>query len=122
MRAPEILRRGVHFNLRSKGRSAVNERLVRTSLLRFGAMMALWRQSVQCSLRIICHINGRSSPTRRPLATARKWLSVVDAGNYAEAFAMLPARHPIRVVTPSEKHWVGYQRAAEETAGNSVVP
>ena len=31
-------------------------------------------------------------PDPQAVATASKWLSVVDAGNYAESFAMFPAR------------------------------
>ena len=59
------------------------------------------------------------APDRQAVATAAKWLSVVDAGNYAEAFAMFPAR------TRSggdavEKYWVGYLRAKRAPLGRAL--
>jgi hypothetical protein len=48
-------------------------------------------------------------PDPQALATAGKWLSVVDAGNYAQAYAMLAAR--VRSGGDAiEKQWIGSQR------------
>jgi hypothetical protein len=55
-------------------------------------------------------------PDPQAVATAAKWLSVVDAGNYAQTFAMFPAR--IRSGGDAvEKYWVGYLRAKRAPLG-----
>lgn len=58
-------------------------------------------------------------PDPQAVAVATKWLSVVDAGNYAEAFAMFPAR--IRSGGDAvEKYWVGYLRAKRAPLGGAL--
>ena len=87
---------------------------MRTFLLNFAAMITLW---------VVGSTFGASSysvvaPDRQAVATAAKWLSVVDAGNYAEAFAMFPAR--IRSGGDAvEKYWVGYLRAKRAPLGRA---
>jgi hypothetical protein len=59
------------------------------------------------------------APDRQAVATAAKWLSVVDAGNYTEAFEMFPAR--IRSGGDAvEKYWVGYLRAKRAPLGRAL--
>ncbi len=56
-------------------------------------------------------------PDPQAVATASKWLSVVDAGNYAESFAMFPAR--IRSGGDAfEKHWVSFLRMKRAPLGH----
>jgi len=87
---------------------------MRTFLLNFAAMITLW---------VVGSTFGASSysvvaPDRQAVTTAAKWLSVVDAGNYAEAFAMFPAR--IRSGGGAvEKYWVGYLRAKRAPLGRA---
>src|SRR5262249_54852712 len=55
-------------------------------------------------------------PDSQAVAVVTKWLSVVDAGHYAEAYAMFPAR--IRSSGDTvEKQWIGYQRAKRTPLG-----
>jgi uncharacterized protein DUF4019 len=56
------------------------------------------------------------TPDPQAVAVATKWLSVVDAGNYADAFTMFPAR--IRAGGESvEKYWIGYLRTKRAPLG-----
>ena len=56
------------------------------------------------------------TPDPQAVAVAKKWLSLADAGNYAESFAMFPAR--IRSGGESvEKYWVGYLKARRAPLG-----
>jgi Protein of unknown function (DUF4019) len=88
---------------------------MRTALLHFVAAIAL---SLDASAF------GASSyqvvrPDPQAVATANKWLSVVDASSYGEAFAMLPAR--IRAGGDAvEKYWVGYLRAKRAPLGRAL--
>lgn len=53
------------------------------------------------------------------MAVANKWLSVFDSGNYAEAYAMFPAR--VRSAGDAvEKQWVGSQRAKRTPLGRAL--
>ena len=61
---------------------------MKTSLLNFAAMITL---SVVGSA-FCASSYSVVTPDRQAVAAATKWLSVVDAGNYAEAFEMFPAR------------------------------
>jgi hypothetical protein len=85
---------------------------MRTRLLHFGAIIAL---------TVVGRGFGATSypviqPDQQALATASKWLSVVDAGNYKQAFAMYPARLKAAGDT-AEKQWVGYLRAKRTPLG-----
>jgi Protein of unknown function (DUF4019) len=88
---------------------------MKTFLLNFAAMIALW---------VVGSAFGASSysvitPDCQAVATATKWLSVVDAGNYAEAFAKFPAR--IRLGGDAVgKYWVGYLRAKRAPLGRAL--
>jgi hypothetical protein len=82
----------------------------------FGAMM---------SLLLTGRALGASSPytvvkpDSQAVAAATKWLSVFDAGNYAEAYAMMPAR--IRSGGDAmEKQWTGYFRARRTPLGRTL--
>jgi len=58
-------------------------------------------------------------PDPQALSAASKWLSVVDAGNYAQAYEMLPAR--IRAGGDAlEKQWVGSYRARRTPLGRML--
>jgi hypothetical protein len=89
---------------------------MRISLLCFGAMMALFLVgSALCASSPYTVVK----PDPQAVAVASKWLSVVDAGNYAEAFTMFPAR--IRSAGDAiEKQWVGYQRAKRTPLGRTL--
>jgi L-cystine uptake protein TcyP (sodium:dicarboxylate symporter family) len=68
---------------------AVNDFLMRKFLLHLGAVIML--------CLVVGSIFGASSyqvvrPDPQALATASKWLSMVDIGNYTQAYAMLPTR------------------------------
>jgi hypothetical protein len=85
---------------------------VRTSLLHLGATIAL---------SFVGSIFGASSyqvvrPDPQALATASRWLSMVDTGNYTQAYMMLPARIKSGGDT-IEKQWVGYQHAKRRPLG-----
>ena len=58
-------------------------------------------------------------PDPNALATASKWLSIVDAGNYAQAFAMYPARLKAAGDT-AVKLEVGYLRTKRAPLGRVV--
>jgi Protein of unknown function (DUF4019) len=89
---------------------------MRISLLYLGTMMA--------SLFIGSALAASSPytvvrPDPQAVTVAAKWLSVVDAHNYAEAYAMLPAR--IRSGGDAmEKHWIGYCRARRTPLGRTL--
>jgi Protein of unknown function (DUF4019) len=58
-------------------------------------------------------------PDPQAVAVATKWLSVIDAGNYAQAYEMFPAR--IRSGGEAiEKHWIGYFRARRTPLGRPL--
>ena len=88
---------------------------MRISLLCFGAMMASFVVgSALCASSPYAVVR----PDPQAVAVATKWLSVVDAGNYAEAFTMFPAR--IRSGGDAvEKYWVGYLRAKRAPLGRA---
>jgi Protein of unknown function (DUF4019) len=82
----------------------------------FGAMMALFFVG-----NALCASSPYTvvKPDPQAVAVATKWLSAVDAGNYAEAFTMFPAR--IRSAGDAmEKQWVGYQRAKRTPLGRTL--
>jgi Protein of unknown function (DUF4019) len=55
-------------------------------------------------------------PDPQAVATANKWLSVVDAGSYAESYTMFPKR--VRSGgDANEKNWIGYLRAKRAPLG-----
>ena len=55
-------------------------------------------------------------PDPQALTTANKWLSMVDAGNYAQSYEMFPAR--IRSGgDASEKNWISYLRSRRAPLG-----
>jgi hypothetical protein len=89
---------------------------MRICLLCFGAMMALFFiGSAHCASSPYTVVK----PDPQAVAVATKWLSVVDAGNYAEAFTMFPAR--IRSAGVAiEKQWIGYQRAKRTPLGRTL--
>jgi hypothetical protein len=86
---------------------------VRIALLCFGATMALF---------VVGNALCASSPYKvvkpdpQALATAVKWLSMVDTGNYTEAYTMLPARLKSGG-DAIEKQWVGYQHQKRRPLG-----
>jgi hypothetical protein len=87
---------------------------VKVSLFHFGTMIALWLSgpvfAAQSPYQTV-------QPDPQAVATASKWLSVVDAGNYAESFAMFPAR--IRSGGNAfEKHWVSFLRMKRAPLGH----
>src|SRR5690349_10155734 len=86
---------------------------MRMSLAGFGVMMALFLvNSALCASSPYTVVK----PDPQAVAVATKWLSVVDAGNYAEAYAMLPAR--IRAGGDAlEKQWLGSCRARRTPLG-----
>jgi hypothetical protein len=86
---------------------------MRIPLLCFGAMMALFFVgSALCASSPYTVVK----PDSQAVAAATKWLSVADSGNYAESFAMFPAR--IRSGGDAvEKYWVGYLRAKRAPLG-----
>ena len=89
---------------------------MRIPLLCFGAMMALFFVG-----NALCASSPYPvvKPDPQAVAVATKWLSAVDAGNYAEAFTMFPAR--IRSAGDAiEKQWVGYQRAKRTPLGRTL--
>jgi hypothetical protein len=58
-------------------------------------------------------------PDPQAIAAAIKWLSVVDAGNYSQSFAMLPPR--IRSGgEASEKNWVSFLRSRRAPLGRPL--
>jgi hypothetical protein len=89
---------------------------MKTSLLNFAAII---------TLSLVGNAFGASSsypkvkPDPQAVAVANKWLSVFDAGNYAQAYAMFPAR----IRSPGdavEKQWGGHQRANRTTLGSTL--
>jgi hypothetical protein len=74
------------------------------------------------ALAFVGNVLGASSsyqvikPDPEAVATANKWLSVVDAGSYAESYAMFPKR--VRSGgDANEKNWIGYLRAKRAPLG-----
>src|SRR6266487_1144858 len=86
---------------------------MRIPLVCFGAVMALFLVgSALCASSPYTVVK----PDPQAVAVATKWLSVADAGKYAETFAMFPAR--IQSGGDSvEKYWVGYLRAKRAPLG-----
>ena len=89
---------------------------MKSSLLNFAAIVAL---------SLVGNAFGGSSsypkvkPDPQAVAVANKWLLVFDAGNYAEAYAMFPAR--LRSAGDAvEKQWVGSQRAKRTPLGRTL--
>ena len=89
---------------------------MKTSLLNFAAII---------TLSLVGNAFGASSsypkvkPDPQAVAVANKWLSVFDAGNYAEAYGMFPAR--VRSAGDAvEKQWVGHQRANRTPLGRTL--
>lgn len=88
---------------------------MRTSLLHLGVTIAL---------SLVASAFGASSyqvvqPDPQAVATANNWLSIIDAGNYAHAYAMFPARIKSGGET-IEKQWVGYLRARRTPLGRAL--
>ena len=89
---------------------------MRISLVCFGAITAL---SVVGSALCASSPYTVVAPDRQAVATANKWLSVFDAGNYPEAYAMFPAR--IRSGGDAiEKQWIGIWRARRAPLGRTL--
>ena len=89
---------------------------MKTSLLNFAAII---------TLLFVSSAFGASSsypkvkPDPQAVAVANKWLSVFDAGNYSEAYAMFPAR--VRSAGDAvEKQWVGHQRGSRTPLGRTL--
>ena len=108
--------RGLQFSLRSKSDPQYTSDFMRAFLVCFAAMMAL---------SLVGNAFGASSsypkvkPDPQAVAVANKWLSVFDAGNYSEAYAMFPAR--VRSAGDAvEKQWVGSQRAKKTPLGRTL--
>lgn len=87
---------------------------MRVSLLCFGATLASFVVgSALCASSPYTAV----TPDPQAVAVATKWLSVVDAGNYADSFAMFPAR--IRSGGDAfEKHWVSFLRMKRAPLGH----
>ena len=89
---------------------------MKPSLLNFAAII---------TLSLVGSAFGASSsypvvkPDPQAVAVANKWLSVFDAGNYAQAYAMLPARIS-SAGDAVEKQWVGSQRAKRTPLGRTL--
>src|SRR6202140_4404782 len=58
-------------------------------------------------------------PEPQAVAAATKWLAVVDAGNYSDAYDMYPARIT-RSGDAMKKEWVGFLRARRSPLGRPV--
>ncbi len=89
---------------------------MRISLVCFGALMALFLVG-----NALCASSPYTvvAPDRQAVATANKWLSVMDAGNYAQAYAMFPAR--IRSGGDAiEKQSIGIWRARRTPLGRTL--
>jgi hypothetical protein len=89
---------------------------MKTSPLNFAAII---------TLSLVGSAFGASSsypvvkPDPQAVAVASKWLSVFDAGNYAQAYAMFPPR--VRSAGDAvEKQWVGSQRARRTPLGRTL--
>jgi hypothetical protein len=89
---------------------------VRISLLCFGAMMALF----VVGSALCASPDTVVKPDPQAVAVATKWLSVFDAGNYAQAYAMLPARIRSSGGDTLEKMWVTYWRAKRTPLGRTL--
>ena len=89
---------------------------MRIPLVCFGAVMALFLVgSALCASSPYTVVK----PDPQAVVVATKWLSVVDAGNYAQAYAMLPAR--IRAGGDAlEKQWLGSYRARRTPLGRTL--
>jgi len=89
---------------------------MRISLLCFGAVMALsFVGNAFCASSPYTAVK----PDPQVVAVATKWLSVVDAGNYAQAYAMMPAR--VRAGGDAlEKQWLGSYRARRTPLGRTL--
>lgn len=107
--------RDLQFSLRSKD-GAQYTTLMRIFFLNFSAIIAL---------ALVGNVLGALSsyqaikPDPQAVVTANKWLSVVDAGSYAESYAMFPKR--IRSGgDANEKDWIAYLRAKRAPLGRAV--
>ena len=93
-------------------RSALNDSFMRTLLPYFGATIAL---------SLVGSAFGATSyqvvrPDPQALSAASKWLSAVDAGNYAQSYEMFPAR--IKSGGEAmEKNWIAYLRSRRAPLG-----
>ena len=89
---------------------------MKTSLLNFAAIIPLLFVGSAFGASSSC---PKVKPDPQAVAVANKWLSVFDAGNYSEAYAMLPAR--VRSAGDAvEKQWVGHQRASRTPLGRTL--
>jgi hypothetical protein len=89
---------------------------MRTSLRRFGAGIAL---SLVGNAFCASSQYQVVKPDLEAVTVATKFLSVVDAGNYTETFAMFPAR--IRSGGDAfEKNWVSYLNVKRAPLGRMV--
>jgi Protein of unknown function (DUF4019) len=87
---------------------------VKISLFHFGTMIAL---PLSGSVFAAQSPYQSVQPDPQAVVTASQWLSVVDAGNYAESFAMFPAR--IRSGGDAfEKQWVSFLRMKRAPLGH----
>ncbi len=86
---------------------------MRISLLNFAATITL--SLVGNALAVSSYPVVR--PDQQAIATATKWLSMVDTGEYAESYSMFPAR--IRS-GGFEKNWIGYLRAKRAPLGRPL--
>jgi Protein of unknown function (DUF4019) len=89
---------------------------MRISFICFGAVMALFPVgSALCASSPYTVV----APDRQAVAAANKWLSVMDASNYAQAYAMFPAR--IRSGGDAiEKQCIGYWRTRRTPLGRTL--
>ena len=89
---------------------------MRISLVCLGALMALFVVG-----NALCASSPYTvvAPDRQAVARANKWFSVMDAGNYAQAYAMFPAR--IRSGGDAiEKQCIGTWRARRTPLGRTL--
>jgi hypothetical protein len=89
---------------------------MRTFLLCFAATMSLFIVgSALCASSPYTVVK----PDPQAVAAATKWLSVMDASNYAQAYAMFPAR--IRAGGDAlEKQCIGFWRARRTPLGRTL--
>src|SRR6478735_7669516 len=89
---------------------------MRIYLVCFGAVMALFLVgSALCASSPYTVV----APDRQAVAAANKWLSVMDASNYTQAYAMFPAR--IRSGGDAiEKQCIGIWRARRTPLGRTL--
>jgi hypothetical protein len=90
---------------------------MRISLVCFGAVMALFLVgSALCASSPYTVVK----PDPQAVAVATKWLSMMDGSNYAQAYAMFPAR--IRSGGDAvEKECIGHWRARRTPLGRTLL-